>query len=117
MDYEVNCQIKDCSCKRPATPKPHKWAKEIKAWADGAEIQILRDPKKDWMDIDEPNWTYFCSYRVKPEPKPDKIKYAYAFIEGCELAVNDSPVGVFEANIKLAFDGETKELKSVEIIK
>jgi hypothetical protein len=31
--------------------RPHKWAKEIKAWADGAEIEIRQfdDHRNEWL--------------------------------------------------------------------
>ena len=41
--------------------KPHKWAKEIKAWADGAEIQCRAVKNTlgittDWFDAETPQW-------------------------------------------------------------
>jgi hypothetical protein len=33
--------------------KPHKWHKEIKAWADGAEIERRRYGDKDSLSYDE----------------------------------------------------------------
>ena len=60
--------------------KPHKWAKEIKAWADGAEIEhrwIDRKKNDDW-DLIEPNhdWTLDCfEYRIKPHPKEELCKH------------------------------------------
>lgn len=45
-----------------------KWHKEIKAWADGAQIQVdlISDP--GWSSIDRPNWTTDedVKFRVKP---------------------------------------------------
>lgn len=64
----------------------HKWHKEIKAWADGAEIEwrwaVLIDGKYD-------NWRPFCKenklsffeegieYRIKPQPKEPQYLYVY----------------------------------------
>lgn len=51
--------------------KPHKWAKEIHAWADGAEIQFRNPAFYDWTDVTAgcPAWDVLqCEYRVKPEP-------------------------------------------------
>lgn len=53
--------------------KPHKWQKEIIAWANGEQIQF-RDmrtlPVSDWVINTHPSWytdgTY--EYRVKTEP-------------------------------------------------
>lgn len=62
--------------------KPHKWAKEIKAWADGAEIQFRDVPKDDWKDcgkfgIGSPTWNEHKEYRIKPQPKEPQYLYAY----------------------------------------
>src|SRR5690606_5521425 len=56
---------------------PHKHAELIKAWADGAEIQIkLSDGI--WKDIEYPNWGTYVEYRVKPEEDPYReLKEAY----------------------------------------
>lgn len=68
----------------------HKWHKEIKAWADGAEIEV-----KNSMDIDEwipclhPNWSEgfydevgWIEYRIKPQPKNPQYLYAYLQSDG-----------------------------------
>jgi hypothetical protein len=65
--------------------KQHKWHKEIKAWADGAEIEV-----KNSMDIDEwipclhPNWSEgfteevdWIEYRIKLQPKEPQYLYVY----------------------------------------
>lgn len=48
--------------------KPHKWAKEIKAWADGAEIEV-KDIRSDWWTIPNPQWLESgdVEYRIKPQ--------------------------------------------------
>lgn len=53
--------------------KPHKHAELIKAWADGAEIEIEL-PSGRWGMQSTPKWMEECTYRIKPEPKPDPIK-------------------------------------------
>lgn len=53
----------------------HKWHKEIKAWANGAEIQFLDGFV--WLDAGDPEWNYDCTYRIKPQPKQPKYLYAY----------------------------------------
>ncbi len=55
----------------------HKWHKEIKAWADGAEIEMYIDEK--WIDILFPLWHQDNHYRIKPQPKEPKYLYAYIF--------------------------------------
>lgn len=52
--------------------KPHKHAEVIKAWADGASIQLLSSNNK-WVDVINPEWLEDIEYRVKPEP--------FAFLE------------------------------------
>ena len=77
--------------------KPHKWAKEIKAWADGAEIQI-KYGEHDWVVEHYPNWhSDEVKYRIKVEtegckacvtcgqlveqPQPKEPQYLYVMIE------------------------------------
>ena len=104
--------------------KPHKHAELIKAWADGAEIEY-RDRHNTWTLLpqqgdwdDHPNF----EYRIKPEPKPDVVRYAcYDRFQNSEfmqlrlyrvMQNIDSHTG----QLKLTFDGETGELKSAEVI-
>jgi len=95
--------------------KPHKHAELIKAWADGAKIQWKND-LDDWRDIGDPAWINSYEYRIKPEPKPDVIRYALissAYIE----SINLTSCADIVDNIKLIFDGETGKLKLAEVIK
>lgn len=57
----------------------HKWANEIKAWADGAEIEFLSE--SCWFDADNPEWNEDTQYRVKPQPKEPQYLYAYEKID------------------------------------
>lgn len=60
--------------------KPHKWAKEIKAWADGAEIEMssTRIPDGGWITDKNPDWdSRYCQYRIKPQPKEPQYLYVY----------------------------------------
>ena len=48
--------------------KPHKWHKEIKAWADGAEIESAWfDDKYQWSLDVNPEWSEDMLYRIKPQ--------------------------------------------------
>lgn len=47
--------------------KPHKHAELIKAWADGAEIEMFARPFGKWMEDDNPSWDVDSEYRIKPE--------------------------------------------------
>jgi hypothetical protein len=58
----------------------HKWHKEIKAWADGAEIEYQREgwDKDEWYMDDDPQWNDpQHEFRIKPQPKEKKYLYAY----------------------------------------
>lgn len=54
--------------------KPHKWHREIKAWADGATIEMRRSGKTEWafdlwVKTESPKWNSSAvEFRVKPEP-------------------------------------------------
>ena len=43
-----------------------KHAELIKAWADGAEVEVLYN--KSWRESKFPSWNDDLSYRIKPEP-------------------------------------------------
>jgi len=97
---------------------PHKHAEVIKAWADGATIQYLRDPgiRDQWCDLDArlPPWHAQSCYRVKPEPKPDIIHKL-----GVRLCSDDKLYhmwNITDKNIELIFDGETRNLKDVRLV-
>lgn len=94
--------------------QPHKHAALIKAWADGAEIEIYRTYNERWELHPYPSWSPDCQYRIRPEPKPDVVRYAIAndtFVEMCQTGCTCG-----QAAIKLTFDGETLKLKAVEMI-
>lgn len=69
--------------------KPHKWAKEIKAWADGAEIEYNLCKKKFKQDTDwavMPDSEYGCIkmfddpdllFRISHRPKEPQYLYVY----------------------------------------
>lgn len=100
--------------------KPHKHAELIKAWADGAEIEY-RDGQNPWRSLPvHGDWEYFFEYRIKPQPKPDVVRYAKVFLEKEELKFkyffSDEIDQSFD-NLKLTFDGETGKLKSAEVLK
>lgn len=92
--------------------KPHKHAEVIKAWADGAEIQLL-DDNGIWLDFregDTPAWNPAYKYRVKPQPKPDVVVSRWVYSDGSTSRCSQS-------NVRYTFDGETHELKSAEVLK
>lgn len=99
--------------------KPHVHAELIKAWADGAEIQYSTANYEKWLDVESPLWAVGCLYRIKPEPKPDVVRYGVAGLGALRCGAveyigphNTNP----DNNLKLTFDGETGKLKSAEVL-
>ena len=69
--------------------KPHKHAELIKAWADGAEIQ-MKNVNGVWIDI-YPEWIEDCEYRITPESKlnvPDGLIDPKSYYQGYEDGKN-----------------------------
>ena len=108
--------------------KPHKHAELIKAWADGAKIEVRTVGCDEWHDQKHPWWDdHLYEYRIKPEPKSDVVLYALVHRVAHHLPCSpyasiSSAYGQFPdpqnpANLKLTFDGETGELKSAEVLK
>lgn len=113
---------------------PHKHAALIKAWADDTSLKLqcrrLGEDEDEWCDLPtNPSWSRHYDYRIKPEPKPDTVCYAYfhKLPRGYPSCANEN--GYLDAgplqfttkktpldNIKATFDGETGDLKSVEMI-
>ena len=57
--------------------KQHKWHKEIKAWADGAEIEWWSDLQEKWEIAKDPVWSDVNKYRIKPQLKETQYLYVY----------------------------------------
>ncbi len=55
----------------------HKWHKEIKAWADGAEIEFLDKDTGRWLTKMYDGWDIEAEYRIKPQPKEPQYLYVY----------------------------------------
>lgn len=45
---------------------PHVHCDLIKAWADGAEIEVNL-PDKGWVSAENPHWVHLYKYRIKQE--------------------------------------------------
>jgi hypothetical protein len=95
----------------------HRWHKEIKAWADGAEIEArwnskMSHVKHDWYDCDgKIDWDLPASdFRIKPQPKEPQYLYVYKGAISHEPIItfgksNDPLVETnFVAKIKLEVD-------------
>ena len=95
--------------------KPHKHADLIKAWADGAEIEVKSEHTcHKWELHKNPAWVEGHEYRIKPEPKPVSI-YTYHVQWGPRTNTPHWHQSALH-NLKLTFDGETGKLKSAEVI-
>ena len=91
---------------------PHKHAELIKAWADGAEIEVT-DGIEPWTTTIEPFWRTDCKYRIKPEIKSDVVMFCYANVSGIQRMTTRK---YNSDNLKLTFDGETGNLIKVELV-
>lgn len=60
---------------------PHKHAELIKAWADGAEVQV-KDFRARWLNMANPTWHEWNEYRIKPKT----IKYRVALCKVGDLS-------------------------------
>lgn len=114
--------------------KPHKHVNEIIAWAMGTIVQVRVPPRgrfdNPWKDLEKdesPNWIPTLEYRVKPPPNPDVTIYAHIkkhspFSCRVELTSEHNwnergkPGYTLPVNVKLIYDGETEELKSVSML-
>ena len=95
--------------KQPLTP--HKHAAVIKAWADGAELEVSPKGLNRWRACTTPTWGCdYTDFRIKPEPKPDVVELK-TVAPGVHIIIGE------KANLKLTFDGETGALKSAEVLK
>lgn len=100
----------------------HKHAELIKAWADGAQIQRATYVYPDfdsavWRDDPQPCWDVNYTYRIKPA---DIVRALYVQLLGTRGLVFEYAACSPRLNSQLlclTFDGETKQLKSAEVIK
>ena len=95
--------------------KPHKWAKEIKAWADGAEIEVRVSDSNHayiWVKSTEmyPRWDASdTEFRIKPQPKEPQYLYAWSTEIGMAITLykEDIPSQYkYIGKIKLEVDDE-----------
>ena len=94
--------------------KPHKWAKEIKAWADGAEIEWRYSDTDFWMPNcnNHPVWhNDEYEFRIKQQPKEPQYLYLYVNNEGAPRFFWNkiTPLKtdlIYQGKIKLEVDDE-----------
>jgi len=86
--------------------KQHKWHKEIKAWADGAEIQFKYHYENEWVDEDIPDWSDVeLEFRIKPQPKEPQYYYVWQNHKGEIRLFGD---GLNELPIEYKYIGKIK---------
>ena len=59
----------------------HKHAELIKAWADGAQIQV-KACNLVWEDRENPYWATDREYRIKPEQPVVRWQWVYPTMKG-----------------------------------
>ena len=112
--------------------KPQKHGEVLIAIAYGKEVEWFCDCAKEFTimgksDQINPISRPDLEWRIKPEPKPDVVRYMQAsmkFIFGnsnSESTTNKNTTNNtdFQSpldNLKLTFDGETGKLKSAEVL-
>lgn len=100
--------------------KPHKHAEVIKAWADGAEIQVLNETlcfSTPWEDCNGENLVYHpdLKYRIKPEREFPKTSLSYhdlleAYNKGIDVRYQNRFLQIANAAIKqYILDEEAKK--------
>lgn len=103
---------------------PHKHADVIKAWADGKDIEFLDTLSREmtWRDATRPSWSLDTEYRVKPKFKPDVVEEMSVYRNlsrrfDAQRGVGERVDVGFIGNMRLTWDGETRKLKSAEVLK
>lgn len=102
----------------------HRHADLIHAWAEGAEIEYKPVDVSIWKDCGdlEPSWgNDFFEYRIKPEKKPDVVKYvAFDMVQGTMMRYNRPEHATeFERKcglLRIVMDGETGKLIKAEVL-
>jgi hypothetical protein len=90
--------------------KQHKWHKEIKAWADGADIEVRHTTYYPegyvWITEEIPKWDSGNQYRIKPQPKEPWYLYVSQGDDGKpELSFLEHQEVI--GKIKLEVEGES----------
>jgi hypothetical protein len=80
----------------------HKWHREIKAWADGAEIEFLTED--GWFNAGDPEWNENSEYRIKPQPKELQYLYVWGKGMGIEFTICELKDRTLIGKIKLEVD-------------
>lgn len=99
-------------------PVPHVHAEVMKKWADNQSLLVeLQHSNGVWFYTQNPSWNPGCKYRIKPTHKPDVVQYIRSIVGKTTVPY---PTNVWPSRKgvqKQTFDGETGDLKSVEIVR
>jgi hypothetical protein len=92
--------------------KPHKWAKEIKAWADGAEIEYRRNLGdtgwQRWIKFSALGiWYEGDAYEYRIIPKPKEPQYLYVYRHDGKLEIFTEELNIINSN-RLQYIGKIK---------
>ena len=52
---------------------PHKHTACIKAWADGAPIQMRSHDGSEWLEVPAPTWNVYTQYRIRPVARKYRV--------------------------------------------
>lgn len=90
----------------------------LQAVVDGKQMQQMGD--NHWKDC-TPNCAIYrisqgMKTRIKPEPKPDFVYHTRIIRLGIDCIEFQSVERELPANLKLTFDGDTRALKSAEVV-
>ena len=87
----------------------HIHAELIKAWADGAKIEIKKDGV--WIDASSPSWRFGFEYRIQPT----SIKKSFFVYDKHNKKFVEYEKGK-KGDLLITFDAVTDKLISAEII-
>ena len=96
----------------------HKHAEIIKAWADGAEIQY-KNSIGLWTEFSNKYsvWNENDEYRIKPSLKSDYQSFLSRSNDGWKETAFGCFIGKPIEGFVITRNGETNEIKSVEVLK
>jgi hypothetical protein len=96
---------------------PHKHSELIKAWANGAKIQLL-GLDQVWVDMEDPSWRSGNTYRIKPEEPKDYKNYC-SFLPAKEEGFGKAyltATHTLQDTHEVTFSGTTHKVLSVRKI-
>jgi hypothetical protein len=89
----------------------------IKAWAEGAQIQLKGADGSIWYDVANPTWNGNDSYRIKPSPPVTKYRWVYIGCTGKEDITigwfSKEEINTWAKNCKATVIGKIAETKKI----